>query len=760
MSPTLMNRRSFLSVAALGGGGMLVALYLKSPADAQGRQGGAPPAPLSPNAFIRIMPDGTVHIMAKNPEIGQGMKTTLPMLIADELDVPWSVVRIEQADIDSSKYGGGQSAGGSTATPQNWLPMRRVGAAARQMLVTAAAATWSVPEDQCTTSAGRVLHAASNRSLGYGELATKAAAVTPPDLNTVKLKEPKDYKIIGKAIPGVDNPAIVTGKPLFGIDLQLPGMLSAVFQKCPVYGGKVVSANLDDIKKLPGVKHAFVVEGTTNPQGAPNLTGLLGGVAIVADTWWQAQSARKQLKVTWDEGATATQSSVAFAQRAAELSAQAPAQWLRNDGNVDTAIAGAAKTAEGAYFYPFLSHAPLEPQNCTAQFANGKLEMWATSQQPQAGLNMVIQTLGLQASDITMHLVRMGGGFGRRLSNDYIVESAWIAKVVNGAPVKLVWTREDDMAHDFYRPAGFHYLKGGVDAAGHLVAWRNHFVSFTLNGTTTAASADLGATEFPAGLIPNYGLGQSLIPFGIPTGAMRAPRSNGVAFVMQSFIDELANAAGKDPLQFRLDLLANEPAAAAPPPGAPTGPAGGAPPAAGRGGAPAGFSSARMRGVLELVRDKSGWGKGALPKGTARGVACHFSHAGYFAEVAEVTVSANNAIKVNKSLGRRGHRQPDHQPGERAQPGAGQRHRRPHALDELGDHDRQGPRRAEQLQSIPAHEDAAGAAGHRGVFRGEHRESDRPRRAGASAAHSSGVQCDLHGDGQADSVAADCEAGI
>lgn len=627
MSTLTLDRRSFLRASALAGGGMLLALYFKSPADAQGRPGGPPGPPLSPNAFIRIMPDGTVHIMAKNPEIGQGVKTMLPMIIADELDVDWSVVRIEQADIDQTKYGG-QSAGGSTATPTNWLPMRRIGAAARQMLIAAAATQLSVPEADLTTSSGRVLHAGSNRSVGYGELAAKAAVLTPPDLMTVKLKDPKDFKIIGKPTRGVDNAAIVTGKPLFGIDLQLPGMLSAVFQKCPVFGGKVISAPLDAIKAEPGVKHAFVVEGQAN------LTGLLSGVAIVADTWWQAQSARKKHadKIVWDEGATATQSSAGFAAKAAELSTQAPAASVRKDGDVDAALAAAAKTAEGAYSYPFLSHAPLEPQNCAAQFKDGKLEMWATSQTPQGGLNQVATQCGIPAADITMHLMRMGGGFGRRLTNDYVIESAWIAKVVNGAPVKLLWTREDDMAHDFYRPAGFHFLKGGVDASGKLVGWRNHFVTFTLNGTATASSADMGAAEFPAGFIPNYLLGQSLIQFGVPTGAMRAPRSNGIAFVIQSFIDELAAAAGKDPLQFRLDLLAAGPQP--PPPGAP---------AAGA------FNAERMRGVLELVREKSGWGKTQLPKGTAMGVACHFSHQGYFAEVAQVRVAANNAIKVEKA---------------------------------------------------------------------------------------------------------------
>jgi isoquinoline 1-oxidoreductase beta subunit len=287
------------------------------------------------------------------------------------------------------------------------------------------------------------------------------------------------------------------------------------------------------------------------------------------------------------------------------------------------------------YFYPFLSHAPLEPMNATVKVDGDKVEIWAGAQQPMGGRNLVAQTLGVPPENVTLHMMRVGGSFGRRLANDFMVEAAAIAKQA-GAPVHLRWTREDDMTHDMYRPAGFHFLKGGVDASGNVVAWRNHFVTFTTNGTSPASSAALGATEFPARFVPNYALYTSLIQFGVPTGPMRAPTSNGVAFVMQSFIDELAHAAGKDPIEFRLALLSQP--LVQPPAGAP-GP--------GRGGGGGGLDAARMKGVLELVREKSGWGKKQLPQGTGMGVAFHFSHSGYFAEVAEVAVDGQKRVKVN-----------------------------------------------------------------------------------------------------------------
>jgi len=388
----LFSRRSFLRVTALAGGGLLIGCGFDLPAgeraDAASSSDG-----FSPNAFIRITPDGVVTIIAKNPEIGQGVKTMLPMLIAEELEVDWKDVRIEQAPSDPERYGR-QFAGGSTATPNNWEEMRRVGAAGRQMMIAAAARKWGVPEAECYAASARVHHRPTGRSVAYVELLDLAASLPAPDLEKVPLKDPKDFKIIGTPVPGVDNAAIVTGKPLFGIDVKVPGMLYAVLEKCPVFGGKVRSANLEAVRALPGVRHAFVIEGGTD------LSGLLGGVAIVADTWWAAQKARERLEVQWDEGATASQSSAGFARRAEELSRRRPGKTIRRDGDVEGALRRAAKVVEAAYVYPFLAHAPMEPQNCTAHFHDGKMEIWAPTQNPQAGRELVAQTLGIPERDI------------------------------------------------------------------------------------------------------------------------------------------------------------------------------------------------------------------------------------------------------------------------------------------------------------------------------------------------------------------------
>ena len=350
------------------------------------------------------------------------------------------------------------------------------------MLIAAAAATWGIKPEECYAKNGRVYQRSTDKSLGYGELAAKAATLTPPDVSTLTLKEAGPFnRIIGKTTLGVDVPDIVVGNPIFGMDFTMPGMLFAAYHKCPVFGGKVMSANVDEIKKLPGVTpHAFVIEGTVPPLG-PVQDGEPGskpGIAIVADSWWQAQSARKKLVVKSDEGRAASQSSKGFAQQADLLAAGKPRRALKNDGDVDGALKQASKTVEGAYSYPFISHAPLEPRNNTALYKDGQLTLWSTTQLPARARQFVSKNVAIPETNITIHLLRAGGSFGRGLNSDYVGEAAAIAKQVSGVPVKLIWSREDDMGDDYARAGGFHYLKGGVDASGKIVAWSNHFVSY------------------------------------------------------------------------------------------------------------------------------------------------------------------------------------------------------------------------------------------------------------------------------------------
>ena len=622
MTATLTTRRFFLKAGAAAGGGLM--LQFTMPAFARAEDGGVGAA-TQLNAFVSIAPDNSVTILSKNPEIGQGIKTMLPMLIADELDIAWSQVKIEQAGLDEEKYGH-QFAGGSMATPLNWDPLRRVGAAGRQMLIAAAAQAWGVPAGECRTQAGVVYHDASKRQASYGSLAAQAATQPVPDLKSVALKDPKDFTIIGHSQKSVDNPKIVTGQPLFGIDVKLPGMLHSVFQKCPVFGGKVASANIDAIKSMLGVRAAFVVKGGDDP------LGLVDGVAIVADHWWQADQARQKLQVQWDEGPYAKQSSDGFARDAVARAKSAPDISLRKEGDTAAAFKTAAKVIEAEYSYPFLPHIPMEPQNCTVHIHDGKIELWAPTQNPGPGRSTVAKALGVAEDDVIVHMTRSGGGFGRRLRSDYMAEAAWIAKTV-GQPVKLLWNRTDDIQHDFYRPAGFHFFKGGLDANGTLIAFADHFVSFGKDGKA-ADSAAMDGGEFPSRLVANLDYGMSLMPLGTPTGPLRAPRSNGFGFVFQSFIDELAHAAGKDPVEFRLALLGQPQLLGD---------------VSGQNNRLRDFDTGRMSAVLKLVAEKSGWAKrGDLPKGTAMGTAFYFSHFGYFAEVVQATVPESGEVKVDK----------------------------------------------------------------------------------------------------------------
>jgi isoquinoline 1-oxidoreductase subunit beta len=483
-----------------------------------------------------------------------------------------------------------------------------------------------VPAAELTTDKGKVIHVATGRSLTYGQLATKAATLPIPDEKTVRLKKEGEFRVMGSRVGGVDNPAIVTGQPLFGIDQKLPGMVYAALEKSPVYGGRLISANTERIKKLPGVLDCFVIEGTDN------INGLRPGVAIIATSTWAAFSAKKLLNIEWDESVGEGHSSEAYTARAAEL-AKAGGSNVRNDGDVSAAFAAAAKTVESAYFYPFLNHATLEPQGCTAWAREGGIECWTTSQTPGSGQELISKTLAIPKDKVKINFVRGGGGFGRRLANDYMVEAAAISLRTKGAPVKLTWTREDDMRQDCYhRPGGYHFLKGAVDAQGRLSAWQNHFVTFGFKATDKpASSAGMSPDELPARFVPNFRLDQSIIATSVPTGPMRAPGSNGLAFVMQGFIDELAHAAGRDPVDFRLELLGPDRVVA---------------PSAGQRGTP--YDTARMKGVVRLAAEKSGWGRRQLPKGEGLGIAFHFSHSGYVAMVAHVAVAPDGALRVRE----------------------------------------------------------------------------------------------------------------
>ncbi|WP_269716120.1 xanthine dehydrogenase family protein molybdopterin-binding subunit [Caulobacter sp. NIBR2454] len=612
------SRRAFLKAGVAAGGGLMLSFKLTTASMAAGSG--------TLNAYVTIGTDGMVTLVAKNPEVGQGVKTSLPQIIAEELDVAWTQVKVEMARTDPDAYGR-QIAGGSMSTPTNWDTLRRVGAAGRQMLIAAAAADWGVPVGECTTNEGVVLHKASNRKAAYGALAGKAAALPAPDLKAVALKDPKDFKVIGKALTGVDNPKIVTGQPLFGIDTRLPGMLYATYAKAPVFGAQVKSADLAAAKAVPGVRHAFVVEGAPVVNG--RMDGLLGGVAVVADTWWAARKGREALNIVWQDHPTSAQSTAGFDAEAAKLFASPSHKTLINDGDAPAAIKGAAKVVKASYAYPFVAHAPLEPQNCTAWFKDGKMEIWAPTQLPQPGRVQVAQMLGVDPSAVTVHMIRGGGGFGRRLMNDYMIEAARIAKDVP-APVQLIWTREDDMQHDFYRCAGYHNFEAGLDASGKLTAWREHFVTFG-TGEAVSAGADLHLNQFPNKYLADYKVERSIMQSGIPTGWLRAPGSNAFAFVHQGFLDELAEAAGRDAVEFRIELLSRTPEVVFNPQQT--------------------FVSKRMIDVLKLVAEKADWAgksrKGALPKGTGVGVAFYYSHLGYFAEVVQATVK-DGAFKVDK----------------------------------------------------------------------------------------------------------------
>lgn len=614
-----VDRRTFLKLTGIAGTGLTLAACFggEAPADADATM--AHTGRFEPNAFVNIGADGTITIYSKSPEIGQGIKTAFPMIVAEELDADWNDVRVEQARIDAETYGR-QSAGGSRSIPSAWDQLREAGATARAMLVAAAAQAWGVEDSEISTSQSVASHEATGRSMTYGELAAAAAALPVPEPGSLRLKSRDEYGLLGRRITGVDNEAVVRGKPLFGIDQVIQGMVYASYTKCPATGGRVRSANLDAIKALPGIRDAFVIEGNDT------VSELMPGVAIVGESTWATQQARRQLEVDWDESEASTDSSVDIGQQAAALASREGAEIAHETGNVARALGDAAQQVEAFYSYPFLSHAPLEPQNCTAHFTDGRIEIWAPTQTPDRAIDNVANVLGISRDNILLHQTRVGGGFGRRLLNDYVCEVAAIARHV-GVPVKLQWAREDDMQHDFYRPGGFHALKGGLDADGRLVAWHDHFITFTHDGKEPVRSGEMRPNEIPQNLIEHYKVEQTMLPLGTPTGPWRAPTSNALGFVLQSFLHELSAAANRDHLEFLLELM-------------------GEPRWIDRGN-PSSLNTGRAAGVIRLAAEKAGWGR-SMPSGSGLGLAFYFSHAGHVAEVAEVSVDDNKRLTVHK----------------------------------------------------------------------------------------------------------------
>ena len=631
MSAVRLGRRSFLKVSGTAAGGLLVGFYVRSDARAQGAEA------FRPNGYVRIDPDGTVTLWSKNPDMGQGIKTSLPMMIAEELDVEWSSVRVEQAGLNRAQYGG-QGAGGSDGTPSDGPLGQRAGAVARALLVAAAAKQWNVEPSACDTERGVVHHRATGRSAAYKDLASAAAALPLPK-EAPPLKDVRRHTILGRPVRGVDTPRIVVGEPIYGLDARLPGMLHAVIEKCPVHGGRPATVDASAALAVPGVKRVVMIEGHQNP------TWLKGGVAVVADSTWAAMQGREALRVTWDEGEGRSESSDSLSAQFRALAAK-PGKVLGDQGDVARAFEEARTKVDVTYEAPFLAHATLEPQNCIAHVHDGRCEIVGPLQMPTSGAQVVAGVLGIPRESVSVQMTRIGGGFGRRLMSDYAAEAAFVSRAV-GAPVQVVWSREDDLQHDYYRPAGLHHVRAGLSADRRLSVWHHHLVNVSRNryrlGDTPPESTEIYGlmappasdpkkqfdNDFQPTLVPNCRLEYTEASTSVPTGALRAPSHNFNAFVIESILDELAHAGKIDPIALRLAYL------------------GSASDFPYEGDSPAPYKPERLKRVLTLAAEKAGWGK-PLPAGRARGIAVHFTFGSYAAEVAEVSVDAQKRIRVHR----------------------------------------------------------------------------------------------------------------
>ncbi|HVN20796.1 MAG TPA: xanthine dehydrogenase family protein molybdopterin-binding subunit [Dongiaceae bacterium] len=598
MSP--LSRREFVGAGIAAGAGLVIGFYL--PHGDRSRK-----ESFSPNAYLRIAPDNKITVVVARSEMGQGVRTALPMILAEELEADWKQIETEQAG--ASTLFGDQTTGGSASIRTTWDPMRKAGAIAREMLISAAALTWGVPRSGCTAENGRIKHAASNRSLSYGELASKAAALPIP--SDAPLKQSKDYKIVGQRLARVDSLEKVKGDAVFGIDFRLPGMKCAVLFRCPTLGGQVSAFDDKESKKIPGVTYVGKVGDTA--------------VAVVADTVWGAMEGRRTLNVTWDDGPNKDLNSAAIS---ASLKQAASKKGVNLYSAGEPAkVSGRHITAE--YSLPFMAHAAMEPGNCTAHYQGTNCELWAPTQVPQDCRDSVAAAIGLDPDQVKVNVTLMGGGFGRRLEHDYAVEAALVSKAIN-APVKVLWTREDDMRWSTYRPASLHQLSATLDGSGFPAALTHRIIAPSISGqkgqpVPNGVDPDLPDEAGPVYGIPNYLIEYVQTETPVPLGWMRSVYALQAAFALESFMDELAVAAGKDPLKYRLQLLSKDQDLTY---------------------FTTTWHTARMRGVLQLAAEKSGWDK-PLPAGRFRGVACFGCFQSYMAEVVEISME-NDRPRVHR----------------------------------------------------------------------------------------------------------------
>jgi isoquinoline 1-oxidoreductase beta subunit len=629
-----VSRRTFLKTSAATGGSLILSFYLPLHADSSVTDARASGASFFPNAWLEITPGGEIKIWCGKSEMGQGVRTSLPMIVAEELCCDWQRVRVVQADLDA-KYGN-QLTGGSLSVRTSFETLRKAGAAAREMLIYAAAAQWNIPNSECRAESGFVTHAPTQRKLAFEKLLAAASAIQPPA--DPPLKNPAEFTLIGKPTLRTDTKLKITGAAKFGLDTRVPGMLVASVERSPVYGGTPRRFNADEVKSAPHVRAVLEVKsahlthqfGETSGPGSRNYS--CAGVAVVADSTWAAMQARKLLKVEWNEPASASESTASLREKMLRLASE-PGAIIRNDGDFDKAHAEAATRIEAVYEVPFLAHATMEPMNCTAHFHDGECELWAPTQVPAAAAESVASALGITRERVKVHVTFIGGGFGRRLIQDYAVEAALISRDA-GAPVQVVWTREDDVRHDFYRPAAVHVLHAGLDAQGQLVSWRHRGSSPSIetfyNGTgiSPQAAAQVDSLDFPALFIPNFRLEFTVAESGMPLGYWRSVDASGNQFVLSSFFDEAAHAAGRDPLEFL--LAAFGPGRKIPVGNAET------------------LDVGRRRDVIELAAEKSNWPR-PLPAGRGRGIAVGFGWGSYVAQVAEVTCDAKKGtLRVDR----------------------------------------------------------------------------------------------------------------